>query len=652
MATYVPNATQTTEPLESQTVESAALEFRTLKARVNALDAAVAADDLTDLRVPETSIAVLPAIASRAGKVLGFDAGGNPAMVDVAGATDPSLRSDLAASSGANLVRYLPAGTGAVATDVQTKFRQTVSVFDFMTPAQIADVQANTALLNVTAAIQSALTAANKVYFPAGTYLCDTVSVKANQFIHGDGKSSIIKQNSTTGASYGTFYADSGSASAFLTGITIRDIQLLGQVATLGFSEFQHLIGLNGVDGVLIDNVWVTGFRGDGIYLGSSPSAGVERHNRNVVITNCVIDGVNNDNRNGISIIDGDGILIEHNVFKNCTRSNMPGAIDVEPNGDLFPIVRNINIVNNTFTNIGGSAGIISFAIGANTFTVPPENYSVVGNTFVGATRPMMVLVPQAVDRGVPLNLVIANNTYSGAGRPFEFARSSLGYVDGVTITGNTFTYGAAAVLAFTNTATCINTVIANNVFRSASGGLALNGNASFITVSNNVFVGNPAINFGVGGGVTSNIAFQNNMINGAGTITSTGTDAGSTNSFLNNTLTNATTVSFRAWRNDFNGTVVQGVAPTTFNTTTLPDSFPTGVFTAILNGDTGVPAGIGSTQGVLTTYRLAGTSGYERFTYQTFVHSNNTLKLGSTFIRRRANASNTWTVWYELAGV
>jgi len=130
MATYVPNATDFTEPLESQTVESAALEFRTLKARVNALDAAAAVDDLTDLRIPETSIAVLPAIASRAGKVLGFDAGGDPAMVDVAGATDPSLRSDLAASSGASLAGYLQTGAGAVSTTVQDKLRESMSLKD------------------------------------------------------------------------------------------------------------------------------------------------------------------------------------------------------------------------------------------------------------------------------------------------------------------------------------------------------------------------------------------------------------------------------------------------------------------------------------------------------------------------------------------
>jgi len=41
MATYVPNATQTTEPTEDKTVESAALEFRTLKTRTNTLETTV-----------------------------------------------------------------------------------------------------------------------------------------------------------------------------------------------------------------------------------------------------------------------------------------------------------------------------------------------------------------------------------------------------------------------------------------------------------------------------------------------------------------------------------------------------------------------------------------------------------------------------------
>lgn len=45
---YVPNATQTTEPTESQTVESAALEFRTLKASIPVQIAAGMGTEVTD----------------------------------------------------------------------------------------------------------------------------------------------------------------------------------------------------------------------------------------------------------------------------------------------------------------------------------------------------------------------------------------------------------------------------------------------------------------------------------------------------------------------------------------------------------------------------------------------------------------------------
>ena len=73
--------------------------------------------------------------------------------------------------SGSNLVGYKPVGTGAVATTVQAKLRQTVSVFDFMTSAQIADVQAGTYTLDTSAAIQSAINSgATCVTFPSGSY--------------------------------------------------------------------------------------------------------------------------------------------------------------------------------------------------------------------------------------------------------------------------------------------------------------------------------------------------------------------------------------------------------------------------------------------------------------------------------------------------
>lgn len=66
MATYIPNATQVTEPLESRTVESAALEFRTgkvLAVRGVYFPAADTASNRADL----------PTAASRAGRFLAFD---------------------------------------------------------------------------------------------------------------------------------------------------------------------------------------------------------------------------------------------------------------------------------------------------------------------------------------------------------------------------------------------------------------------------------------------------------------------------------------------------------------------------------------------------------------------------------------------------
>lgn len=55
-----------------------------------------------------------------------------------------------------------------------------VNVFDYMTPAQIADVLANTYTENVTTPIQAALdSGAKSIYFPAGTYKVSTLTVPA-----------------------------------------------------------------------------------------------------------------------------------------------------------------------------------------------------------------------------------------------------------------------------------------------------------------------------------------------------------------------------------------------------------------------------------------------------------------------------------------
>ena len=54
-------------------------------------------------------------------------------------------------------IAFVPAGGGAVATTVSEKLKESVSAFDFMTAAEITDVETNLASVDVTTALQNAI---------------------------------------------------------------------------------------------------------------------------------------------------------------------------------------------------------------------------------------------------------------------------------------------------------------------------------------------------------------------------------------------------------------------------------------------------------------------------------------------------------------
>ena len=229
MATYVPNATQTSEPVASRTVESAALEFRTLKTSVNSR---IAAEETTrgnaDTNLQGQITALSGAIVGGAVAAIVTSqeivGDGVTATYTLSAEVGSSLHVDLyidgahqqpssytvvldqltlsevphdgalmtvkigkpiaVGVSNALLVEYDPAGLDAVATTVQAKLRESVSVLDFIPVGTV------TATTNCTSWIQAALDMSANVYIPPGTYKCEsalTVSV-VGQVISGAGR--------------------------------------------------------------------------------------------------------------------------------------------------------------------------------------------------------------------------------------------------------------------------------------------------------------------------------------------------------------------------------------------------------------------------------------------------------------------------------
>lgn len=92
----------------------------------------------------------------------------------------------LTSSGGSALIGFIQSGSGTVATTVQSKLREAVSAFDYMTAAQIADVQGGAGLLDVTAAVQAAIDSGKPVFLPYGTYkLATPLKVQSGNVLLG-----------------------------------------------------------------------------------------------------------------------------------------------------------------------------------------------------------------------------------------------------------------------------------------------------------------------------------------------------------------------------------------------------------------------------------------------------------------------------------
>lgn len=302
-----------------------------------------------------------------------------------------------------------------------------------------------------TAAIQSAIDDAagnGIVYIPSGTFHAEDVELASRTYIIGNGAASIIKRYACTGGHYAIFSINARLGAAVtenVTDVAIFNIKLDGSGWGYAGNTECHSLDFNGVSNLTIRDVFFYGFASDGCYIGVPAGAGMyyNAHNYNVVIENCVFDGIDHDNRNAITILDCDGLWIKNNVFKRCTTSGQPGPIDIETESIMDdPTNRNFWICDNTFEDFGGDAAISLVIKDQDILTSPPRNFTIAGNkvkSVKSGADPWGVNVyitdetaTNVPDSSTPKhNILINNNNFLAGGL--------VRYANEITIKDNTY---------------------------------------------------------------------------------------------------------------------------------------------------------------------------------------------------------------------
>jgi len=539
--------------------------------------------------------------------------------------------------------------TGAVdAAIVEAKLAQYVSVKDF---GAVGD-----GVTDDSAAFLAAMTAAPNIYVPEGTYCVDAgnssgclITSGTGYNVYGDGEKSIIKRFSYNPAS-SCINFDSGSSSAFINDVKFSNLKFLGDVATLGHNEtYGHLLRMNGVRRVVIEKCFFEGPRSDAILIGSGAGGGTERHNFDVVIRDCVFDGVlygATGGRNAISFIDVDRATIEGNVFRNWSRNDMPGCICLEPD-DAFGIIKNVTISGNKFSNCGGNRGHIAISVD-NIANANWANIIVIGNTF--ATNNAVSLYCSNTLGTVPNAVIIADNTITDCE---HILFHPFGSVYGLSIVDNsTFasTSGYGRILIGDNTTSGRTSkeidIVGNMLVSNVSVPVVVSNNITTLNFRNNTLRGatQSHMSLGLVGNTIQEISIVGNQFLGSITneiVVVAGTQVVATNIWDNNYHPNTETHNFRALQNNFAGS--------TFNLKTISDAantYPYGVSQARYQNVAIVTA---NDNGMVETRRPS--SNTETATIQFFYPDYSATDLDDIYFRKAIDAT-TWAAWFRVTGV
>lgn len=407
-----------------------------------------------------------------------------------------------------------------------------VSTYTGADPTGVGD---STAAFN--AATNDATANGGRVWVPPAEWSVAAGALKAGVTYEGVRGKSVIKIRA--GATH-LLGCDSGSSTSFVSQMSFIGLTFRGRVDTdTTFDEQRHLFRLAGVQDVGFWNCDFIGWHGDGIYLagvdflgsGTSP-----RHNQRVKVRDCFFDGLTKNNRNCVSIIDGDSILIDGCVGRRFSRSDMPGFVDVEPNGGngTFAVVKGVEVSNcRTYDH---NQNFFQLNLPDATYATAPVDFHIHDNIDdAGATNSntrfaYLAYARTATASSSRQNIKIHDNACRNAYAVFEIE----GGICGMEAHSNTFEdCPGAAILGYWNATTRYLRFHHNTWSNCGSN----DGNVVRIEYANNVTfehetfhncVGN-LIYFGLGessAGASSDIDYIDNEITGTGTTSISGRHA------------------------------------------------------------------------------------------------------------------------------